>query len=608
MLWFGGFNGKITAPRVPIGVRNLWPTVSGGWLQGEWPVREVRTTHTSRRSLAVLGPCGAAADELARLAVGEVPDDVAWRWPGSYTVVAADDKGTTIWTDVGGACPVYTLAADGGVYWSSSSRALAGMTCGQVDADWLAAWLLARGVSALMDGRSAFTDVAALPAGHRVSVSANGTVGARPVWRPQSRHADHAARLRAELAAAVAVRVDVAESPTADLSGGYDSTSLVLLAAERLYPGRAVTGVTLHPDGITTGGDASYARLAGRMPGIDHQWLPLGAEHRPYGALDRVPVTDEPAPSTLGYASFSAQLQWLREQRGSDCHLTGDGGDALLCTPALFLADLVRTRRYGRALADTVRWARLVRRSVSPLLRATVRTAHTARAGTLDTVLASLAERRNRAIGDVAWFPAVSAPPWATDGLRERVAVLASSAADTGHSAYTGDWPDFTTRHIAAVMATTGRTARADVDLAAWSGVPLHNPFLDSRLIDTCLSVPLADRPGPAEYKPLMRAAFDDLFPEPLKRRVSKGDMTPDYYQGLRANLAAVAGLADGRLAELGLANPAALRRIIPLAAAGVPAAYSALETAVSAEVWLRSVDSAPAVRWKAAHMVRGAA
>ena len=381
------------------------------------------------------------------------------------------------------------------------------------------------------------------------------------------------------------------------------------MAAERLHPDRAVTGVTLHPEGITSGGDASYARLAGRMPGIDHQWLPLGAEHRPYSALDRVPATDEPAPSALGYASFSAQLQWLRDQRGSDCHMTGDGGDALLCTPPLFLADLVRARRYGRAVTDSVRWARLTRRSVSPLLRAAVRTARTTRMAALDAVVASLAEPGERAaIGDVTWFPAVSAPPWATDVLRERASVLASLAANAGRSANAGNWPDLTTRHLAAVMATTGRTARADVELAAWCGVPLHNPFLDSRLIDTCLSVPLVERPGPAEYKPLMRAAFDDLFPTRLKRRVSKGDMTPDYYQGLRANQAAVADLADGRLAELGLANPAALRRIISLAGAGVAAAYGALETAVSAEVWLRSVEATPAVPWKPAQAVRGAA
>lgn len=288
--------------------------------------------------------------------------------------------------------------------------------------------------------------------------------------------------------------------------------------------------------------------------------------------------------------------------------MTGDGGDALLCTPALFLADLMRTHRYGRALADTMRWAQLVHRSVSPLLRAAARTARTTRATALNAVVKALDEQDSgAATGDVAWFPAVSAPPWATAELRERVAALASSATALASMPGTDDangWPDFTTRHMAALMATIGRTARADVQIAESAGVPLHNPFLDSRLIDTCLSVPLADRPGPAEYKPIMRLALDDLFPPPLKRRVSKGDVTPDYYQGLRANRAAVDGLTDGRLAELGLADAAVLQRTIALAAAGVRAAYGTLETAVSAEVWLRAIDATPAVRWKTAQTV----
>lgn len=610
MLWFGGFSGATGAARIPVDVWLLWPTIMGCWLNGTWPAHEVRATRTGRRHVAVIGPCGIPDGELVRLATHGVPDDVTWRWPGSYAVVQASDDGTTIWTDVGGAWPIYTASADGGVYWSSSSRVLAGLTGDRVDADWLAAWLMAPGVPALWDGRSAFTNVAPLPPGNLVLLSANGSVDARPVWRPRPRHGDHADRLRAELSAAVAVRVDAAESPTADLSGGYDSTSLALLAAGRLYPGRAVTGVTLHPEGITTGGDTSYARLAGRVPGVDHRWLPLGAEHRPYSVLD-VPVTDEPAPSAIGYASFSAQLQWLREQCGSDCHMSGDGGDALLCTPALFLADLVRAHRHGRALAETVRWARLARRSVSPLLRAAVRAARTTRATALDAVTRSLTEpgratgRNGPAFGDVAWFPPVCAPPWATAALRERVAAVAASVADDDDPAR---WPDWTTRHVAGVMARTGRTARADVDLAAWSDVPLHNPFLDSRLIDTCLSVPLDERPGPADYKPIMRRAVADLLPEPLTRRVTKGDLTPDYYQGLRANRAAVDGLADGRLAELGLVDPAVFRRMVARAVAGIPDAYGAVEPVVSAEVWLRALDTAPAVPWTAAQAGHGVA
>lgn len=203
------------------------------------------------------------------------------------------------------------------------------------------------------------------------------------------------------------------------------------------------------------------------------------------------------------------------------------------------------------------------------------------------------------AFGDVAWFPSVSTPLWATGALRERVAAVAALVADDDDSAR---WPDSTTRHVAGVMARTGRTARADMDMAAWSGVPLHNPFLDSRLIDTCLSVPLDDRPGPADYKPMMRRALADLLPEPLTRRVSKGDLTPDYYQWLRANRVAVDGLADGRLTELGLVDPAVFRRMVARAVAGIPDAYGMVEPVVSAEIWLRAIDTAPAVPWTAAH------
>lgn len=191
----------------------------------------------------------------------------------------------------------------------------------------------------------------------------------RRVWHPRPCAADHATLLRQELAAAVAVRVDAASAPTADLSGGYDSTSLALLAANRLRPARTLVGVTVHPEGVTGGGDLTYARhAASYRSGIEHRLMPLTAIHLPYSAFDVVPVTDEPAPSTIAHAQFSAQLRWMRNELGSDCHLTGDGGDALLTTPPVLLAELVARRRYRRALAEAFGWARLRRVPVWPLL------------------------------------------------------------------------------------------------------------------------------------------------------------------------------------------------------------------------------------------------
>ncbi|MGH3899254.1 MAG: asparagine synthase-related protein [Pseudonocardiaceae bacterium] len=114
-----------------------------------------------------------------------------------------------------------------------------------------------------------------------------------------------------------------------------------------------------------------------------------------------------------------------------------DGGDGLLCTPPIFLADLLRHRRFGRAFAEAMAWARL----------------------------------------------------------------------------------------------------RADAQLAEFHGIPLHNPFIDSRVIDVSLSVPLDQRPGPADYKPILRESVRDLLPTVLAARTTKGDATADRYHGLRANL-----------------------------------------------------------------------
>lgn len=390
--------------------------------------------------------------------------------------------------------------------------------------------------------------------------------------------------------------MDSASAPTVDLSGGYDSTALALLAAQRLYPERSVTGVTLHPEGVLAGGDMTYAHQAAKHPGIVHRLMALGFRHTPYSSLDAVPATDEPAPSTIAYGYFSAQLQWMRAEFGSDCHMTGDGGDSLLCSPPIMLADLMAARRYRRALVEAIEWARLRRVAVWPLVVEACRTVRTTRADALHTLARRWRTGHNgRATAGIGWVPDTTIPQWSTVDARYRAAGMAAATADRDRPMLVAD---AAIRVTCDVMARVGRTARADVQLAEWHGVPLHNPFTDSRLMDAYVAVPLDERPGPAEFKPLMREALADLFPASLAARRTKGSFTADYYQGMRANLLALHGLADGWLAELGLVNPAVLRRTLTAASAGVPVAFPAVEPAIAAEVWLRALGSTPTVEW----------
>ena len=118
-------------------------------------------------------------------------------------------------------------------------------------------------------------------------------------------------------------------------------------------------------------------------------------------------------------------------------------------------------------------------------------------------------------------------------------------------------------------------------------------------MLDTALAVPLDARPGPARFKPLLREAMRDLFPPMLAARTTKGTFTSDYYGGIRANLANLLILANGRLAAAGLVDPAAARQALTLAAAGVPDAFTTVQHIIATEAWLCALDAATPVAWE---------
>lgn len=604
MIDVGGFTGLPEAEQRPsgaVGVSDLgsvWTLESGA---GRGMLRAARA---GQHLVLVVGCCAANDNELTALAAlaaqGRVGDDIASKWAGSYLVCHVSPTSVSVWTDLGGIWPVYTIAAGGGVYWSTSSRVLAGRFGRGVDLDWISATVLAPEAPELVATRSAFAGVHRVPPGFRLDLSITGQARTVPVWAPAPRGGHPASELRHELAIATSARLDTSLVASADLSGGFDSTAIALTAAELLAPDRAITAVTLHPDGVWSGGDLDYARQAGRHRGIRHRFLPLNDEHLPYSRLDELPVTDEPAPSTVTYALFAAQLDWLRDSVGSDCHFTGDGADTLLCTPPVMIADLLKRGQIRRAVSEAIAWARLRREPPTRLLRAALRTSRTALGpgyGRYARFLAHGSQDEGH-YPDVSWGPDPWLPAWATAAARERLIDVADSYA----AAVAGQQrDDLTTRAIALAMGEVGRTARADVQLADHHGVALHNPFIDSRIIQSSLSVPLAARPGPASYKPILLEAMAGLFPASLQKRTTKGSYTADAYRGMRANLAQLVDLVDGHLAGHGLVDVPHLQRAIHVMAAGTPNPMAGFEPVLMAEAWLRTLSATRGVDWEPA-------
>ncbi|NYH53094.1 asparagine synthase (glutamine-hydrolyzing) [Nocardiopsis arvandica] len=474
--------------------------------------------------------------------------------------MAQIEPGTvTIWTDLASAIPVYTRRTPEGVLWASSSRLLAGFDeKPSVNLDKVAARLVSPD-TAEAGTDSFFHGIERVPPGHRLRMTVRREPDTRVMWRPTPMADGHALRLRSALEDAVTVRVDHSAQPSTDFSGGFDSTALGLLAAERLAPeGRAIVGVTVHPEGVHHGGDLDYAREAAHHPRLDHRWMPVTDDHTPYGKLDLVPATDEPAPSTVSYAYFSGQLAWLTEEVGSDMHMTGDGGDALLLTPPYYLVELLKRGRIRRALGEAARWAHVRRMSILDAFRTA----------------------NSRAEPDPV-------PSW----------VNAKQPVVGGEDPFTLESP--TLRALMRTMTQAGRTAHADVQIAEAFGIALHNPYFDSQVIDAYLSVPVDGLPGPARYKPIMAEAMRDLFPERLVRRTTKGDASSDHHHGLRKALPALLDFMDGYLAGEGLVDVAGLRGSMRRVAMGVGDELAQVESAVATEAWLRAVRSAPAIPWE---------
>jgi asparagine synthase (glutamine-hydrolysing) len=575
LCWFGG---RSDAGPAPVGARHIHPDLPPLWICGAWPEHEVRTAVAGPRRVTILGPCSATPGQLAQLARTGTTDQVASAFTGAYTVIEPSPAATIIYTDPGHVCPIYLARTSGGVLWGSSALALAALIGADVDQRWLAATLagLRPGVLA---GRSPFTGITAVPPGARLHLDQHGHIQIRTTWRPPAATLDlpdGAQALRAVLREAVAVRLQPGQVTSADCSGGLDSTSLTLLAASLCGPADAVQAITVHPEGITSGGDLDYARAAtGHHPGIRHLLCPLGQQHLPYTAMtELLPVTDEPAPGTITIARAVAEFDLLCEL-GSTCHFTGDGGDTLLGWHPSYLAEHLRTGRVRTAWHQGLGWARLRRIPVWPVLR---------------TALATVTSRD---------YPARPVLRWLTGHARaladeQAAATVPPPKEPVGQAV------------LLEAMRLVARTAHADRQLAAAYGVRVHNPFTDAQVLHAVLATKTAQRATPYRYKPLLATAMTGLLPPAVAARRTKGDFTADHHQGLREHHTQLRHLTRGQLAERGLIDPEAMAGLIDQAAAGVPVLFSDFEPLLATEAWLRVLaDHTSAASWPPARQIQ---
>ncbi|AOT58136.1 asparagine synthase-related protein [Streptomyces rubrolavendulae] len=539
-----------------------------------------RTVFDGPCRLTVTDDCGASRDELAQALTAVASHD--WMrltdWPGSYWVSAHAPDGTRfIAGDLAGTRPVYyTRHEHGDPTWAVHLGDLVELTGAAADLDLLVA-RLACGAQH-WPHRTLYRGISLVPGGYGLVIArGEATVVDISGIRP-------AADLPAAAAAFGHVLTEAVQRPVrnagvevgADLSGGLDSATAVLLAAA-VGPVRAVT----YTDGHTSGEDASYAVRIAEHAGIPHEIAAGRDEHLPF-RLDGVPDTDEPAADVV---NWHMDRLYLAPVAGSPLHLTGHGGDVVLDASSAAWVGMIQQGEERAAKRHVASWARLRGLAPRPYWMELRQTAALGRAGVLlraADALESAAPLTADGSSGWTWCRPGAAASWLTPYARVRAAAMLREAAG-------GEQPESADEAEQwAALRATGEAARTARALHAPIGVRPVYPFLDNQVVRAAFAVPVSVRRGVVTYKPLLAAALPSL-PDWLTSRRTKGSFASQRIAGLERHRFALAQLIeDSPLVAAGLIDPAAARRTLLEAARGQSAAPIAeLHQLIAACQWL---------------------
>ncbi|MFT3989478.1 asparagine synthase-related protein [Aestuariivirga sp.] len=350
-------------------------------------------------------------------------------------------------------------------------------------------------------------------------------------------------RFRAALQEAVAR--EAADHWGTHVSGGIDSSSVALLAAEA----RAVEGFALvFPDGAL-GGERRYAdvvrsrNLRTRM--IEAEGL------TDFSCFKDVKPHAEPLPWLFRTGTDMALLKAAKDA-GITKILTGHGADETLAAGPYEIAGFLGQGRvisaWRAAKAESEARHRGLMTALWPF-------------GIEPLLTASATFFAGR-------HPRFRQPPWLRPQAARRMdwSDRAHAAAKAFHG---GARPSLHAQLAANLRnAETRWIAR---ELAEPLGITLVHPFLDPHVASLAAAIRLKHGQDPARQKPLLADAMRGLVPDEILDRPTKMPFNSLFYRGFSENRAMLLALAD-RMdgVALELFDPAPLKQAIEQAALGV--------------------------------------
>lgn len=615
--WFCGFYQKIDSypgkyPE-PLNGKRLWKDSTAAWACGSWKQKQIIVFSSGPIRLAILGNCFKALPELEKLfevsvATGDYSRLMALS--GSYSLIVNDGKTFCIYVDVAGLKPVFYTEYNNLIAYSSLAIPLYQLKNASIDEHWIASSLTGFPSQITTCRRSPFKHIYSVPPGHYLQISF-GDVSCNKYWSEPQNYIDFSTArrdFRTQLINAVESRIQMYSDVSSDLSGGFDSTSLSLIAAKLL----SERGQTLHTSTIATlssdvSDDVKYARHATSLYSniiptmVEDQELPLE-----YSNLNEIPLTDAPAINTLSAWQEITMAEMMRS-KGSQIHLAGVGADSVLSFPYSYLSELLNTAQIKSCLQYIYGWSRIWGFSSIALAKNVVSLNFTSYNKWLLHQANQFSSKRFEkesiasALLDtptVGWsfFPGGNlAASWYTGHaislVTEELRFWASKSLPFANSPAQNE--------VITRIHYSSSENRILQQLHELIGIDLEFPYFDSAIIDVCLSVKPNERTNPFNYKLLLSQALKHDIPDSIFRRNTKCDYSRDALQGLKHNLLEINSLLETSiLSNMNLIDIHEFRDILKQVNVGIGFGWHFQQT-LTVELWLHRILDNKNTFWK---------
>lgn len=584
----------------------IWEGSSSLWLCGNWQQQQIITLAEGCVRMVIIGTC-LAPDEILleqfQSSARSGDYHLLMQLPGNYNMIFHIENDTYVFVDAMGVMSVFYTVWHSSVVYSSLAVALQQLIRAEVDHAWLSTSLAGICTLSLVQNRSPFRNIYPIPPGHYLHI-ASGKPICRRYWSPPSEYrqfSQAADLLRKQLLVAVEGRAKLYGNISSDLSGGFDSTTLAAIAANKLEKtGGKFYTITQKTFSAIQSSDVRCAEhVANLYSSINALMLEEQDIPSEYSHLELVSLTDFPDPAhAYGMAAFNSVMQ-LIASTDSRMHMSGEGGDAVLLSVSSYCVDLLKRGQFSKFLQHLSGWCRISKRPLLPLLILAVKRSLISYPRWLQQIkrlkAGDLMPQQQSLHTGIAWDLLPTVASWHSAELvqcvLEELQHWAKVAIPLSHSM--GE-------HISiALIQLNALSARSTQQMADLYDVNLEFPYFDQLVVEACLSARPEERTSPLAYKPLMTAAFQHELPPSIYKRNTKGEYVADEFIGLRENRETInTFLESSLLADMGLINLEMLKVAMQDFEMGFAADLPHFSNTLATEIWLRRLSESDKIFW----------